>query len=193
MTSNAAARGFAQLTSLLFHPAVTVPVGLVLIGFIAGGWRWAAASLVFGALPPCALAVVLRVAGIIESFNVPHRGQRVVLLFVVIGMELAAGLVYWGIGAPQGLVVAQLSMTAGLGALMLGTFWTKVSAHAGLLGVVVATLVIEGGPSFLPLFVLVPVVAVARVLIDAHTPRQAIYGATVPPLVALVTGWLLWL
>lgn len=190
MTSNTVARGFARVISAVFHPAVTVPLGLVVIGLVAGGWRWAAVSLVLGALPPSLLATVLRLSGVIESFNVPNRGQRVVLLVVVILMEFAAGFVYWWWGAPRGLVVAQIGMTAGLGALMLGTFWTKVSAHAGLLGVVVAALVVEGGPSFLPLFGLVPVVAIARVLIDAHTPRQAVYGAIVPPVVTLVVGGL---
>ncbi|MFZ2624487.1 MAG: hypothetical protein WAX29_04505 [Propionibacterium sp.] len=190
MTSNSAARVFAHVTSAVFHPALTVPVGLFLIGFMVGGARWAAASLLFGVLPPVLLVAVLRLAGVIESVNVPSRGQRIVLLLVIIGMEIAAGLAYWRLGAPRGLVEAQLAMTAGLGALMLGTFWTKVSAHAGLLGVMVATLAVEGGPGFLPLLVLVPVVAIARVLIDAHTPRQAVYGAIVPPLVTLFVGLL---
>lgn len=190
MTSNKAARVFAHAASALFHPAFTVSAGLALIGWVAGGWSWAAASLVLGGLPSVLLILILRLTGVIESFNVPNRGQRVLLLVVIIAMELAAGLVYWRLGAPRGLVTAQLAMTTGLGALMLGTFWTKVSAHAGLLGVMVAALVVDGGPGFLPLLLLVPVVAIARVLIDAHTPRQAVYGAIVPPLVTLGVGWL---
>lgn len=189
MATRTAASVFGNAVSRVFHPGVSVLAGLFCVGWVTGGWYWSIVSVLAGVVPPGMLAFILKACGVIENIDVPSRGQRVALLSVLIAMEIGAALFYLLMQAPRNLIVAQLAMTAGLAALAVGTVWTKVSAHAGLLAIMVAALVVVGGWSFAPLFILVPVIAVGRVIIDAHTWVQVMYASIVPPLATLLVGW----
>lgn len=87
--------------------------------------------------------------------------------------------------------------------MMFITLWWKISLHqTGIAGFVATLFFVEHNawllPVYdvirtywvLPLFLLIPIVAWARVRVSAHTPAQVVGGSV---LAFLLTYWLLWL
>ncbi len=173
----------AVIVSRITQPALTVPLGLGGVGFVAGGWPWAGLSLLLAAGLPVGMVFGLRAGHVLDSLRVPDRHRRLALLWLMVAMEIAVGVLYHLLSAPPALTLAQFAMSAGLAALAVCTAWTRISVHTAVVGIMTAALVGVGGTPYLVLAALLALVAWARYAVRAHTFGQVLLGVVVPPLV----------
>jgi membrane-associated phospholipid phosphatase len=113
---------------------------------------------------------------VIESTELIIREQRISpLTFAVLSYTIGyAALLLCG--APvlvKGLMFCYATNTL---LVLLITRWWKISIHTtGIAGPLVA-LLFQFGPGMLPMFILIPLIGMARVTMQRHTPPQVIAG-----------------
>jgi len=180
------ARPWAVAISRLFNPLYWT--GWV---FLAAAWRgtanWPAAFawtaftvLISVALPILYLTVQLR-RGVISDWHISRREERVqpALLLMAILAAIAPLLVLWRLAGPRTLQAVFASGVVLVFVTIAITFFWKISQHVMGITSVATMLTLILGPFAAPTFLLVPVVAWARVAVGAHTRAQAIVGGLI--------------
>jgi membrane-associated phospholipid phosphatase len=129
--------------------------------------------------------LMLRRRSQVEDFWISRRAERLfpaaVLLLVFAGLLAAL----YALGAPDGLLLATLSMAVASALSAAVTFAWKISAHSAVAGHAAAAGLFLLGPLGLLFVCALPVVLWARVFLKAHTPQQALAGAALGALCAL--------
>lgn len=136
----------------------------------------AAVSILFGAVLPFLYLLMLLRREKVTGLDVPVREQRTVPYLVTVVIYSAGVVALFILGASVMVYALMLCYaTNTLVVSLINTRW-KISAHAvGASGPLTA-LAVTFGWRVLPFFLIVPVVAWARVELKAHTRAQVIAG-----------------
>ena len=162
-------------------PVIAVPA--LAIGAWAshssGTYPFALAYYCIAVLLPVAFVVWEIRAGRIADFHLSNRRERVAPFVVSLVCGLSAWMVLVAVGAPRGFGAFILAMLFQTLLLFLITLVWQVSVHtAGAAGLVTFACMVAG-PGAMPLIVLVPLVAWARLYLGRHTLAQTVVGACV--------------
>jgi phosphate/sulfate permease len=181
----------ARVLTEVFAPAPVV-VALLLVAAVASAptpddaVRDAAIAAVFGALLPLGFVLYQVRRRRLTDHHVSVRRERpavfaVALLSVLVG----AGLLLW-LGAPRALLGVIVSGIIGIAVCGLITTAWKISVHVATLTGSIVLLAHLLGPLALPILLVVPGVAWARVATRSHTRAQAAGGAVIGGLIAAI-------
>jgi membrane-associated phospholipid phosphatase len=172
----------ARLVCGIFNPLSNPLITFVLLVmaqpslYPAQNLLWLLLSGVFSSGLILAYISYLKQLKVIDSTDLILREQRISpLTFAVLSYAIGyAALLLCG--APilvRGLMFCYATNTL---LVLLITRWWKISIHTtGIAGPLVAML-FQFGPGVLPMFVLIPLVGIARVTMQRHTPLQVIAG-----------------
>ena len=133
----------------------------------------AAAGLVAG------YVFVLRRRRRVGDFWISTRAERLVPALVLLSAFVALLGALTLLGAPEALVETTLSMGIASAAVAAMTLLWKASAHAAVAGHAAAAGLLVLGPVGLVFIPVLPAVLWSRVAEGAHTPAQALAGASV--------------
>lgn len=170
----------ARLISLLASPLILLlPSPYVLVDKVSKNplyaLKWTIFSYVF--LFSVVIFVVLGIfLGFFSDFDVSKKEERprlfafgaVVTFFYLASLFILAG--------PKILFVGISGIILGVLVISIVNKWIKASIHTATASAFSLSLVILYGNAFLPILLLIPVVAWARVKIKKHTPLEVIVG-----------------
>jgi membrane-associated phospholipid phosphatase len=175
------ARAISNITA---PPFVAVPV-FIAIGIYDQQQRgltdlqtWAAVTvaLFFGVFFPTAFVIYLKSRNLISDFHIPIREQRTVPYAVsIVSYSIGAGLVYWAEGG-NALAAAMFCYLLNSTVVMIINLRWKISAHATSISGSLAAMTMIFGWMLASLYLLIPLVAWARVYLRAHTLGQVTMG-----------------
>jgi membrane-associated phospholipid phosphatase len=171
-----------MLTHVLNPTYLLLPI-LLLVTFAAtGSWleaaKWAGLAASIVVLPLLALIHRRVRVGVYSDSQVSVREQRHILYIVGALCTTLYSVAVFTLDAPLALKATLMALfTAGLVAMAINYFLSKVSIHTGGLAGLAMVLIILFGRSALPAMLLVPLVAWSRVALGRHTIRQVIAGA----------------
>lgn len=122
----------------------------------------------------------------ISHFFLPVRQQRTSVYLFTIASCLLGFFVLVLVHAPPLLSAFTLMMAVNTIVMSLINLYWKISGHtAGLIAPLI-TLTFQYGSATFALYLLVPLVVWARIVVRAHTPAQAVTGALLGGLLAWV-------
>jgi membrane-associated phospholipid phosphatase len=179
---------WATVVSEVLAPWILAAVMPVLVAGLTTtpAWRGVLTGLVVtvvcAVVPYAVVAVGVR-RGRYEDHHVRRREDRPKLMAMVAGLTvLAAGLLVLIGSSRASLVLLGLMTSCALVGFAVSRFW-KISLHAV---VVTASAVVVVGlfPQSFPVLLAVPLVALARVRLRAHTPGQVGAGSAVGAVLA---------
>ncbi len=145
------------------------------------GLSWALLTISMAVGFPLAYLLRELQRGGISDWHISRREERLKPSLILTAL-LSASLplaVLWGLGGP---VILRAVFTSGLllvAITILITFFWKVSQHVVGISTVATILTLILGPFAAPSFLLVPVVAWARVTVGAHTRGQTLVGGLI--------------
>ncbi len=171
----------ANLVNFALHPIVLTIPSVFLLTYVATknfqtSFLWTVFSLVFSGL--ISLFVVLGVKkGFFNNIDVSNRKQRIILYPFAIGIIILFSLSVVFFDGPKVLADAGIFFIISLAVLDLVNNKIKASVHVACLSAFVTGIVyVWGGPAFL-LYLLVPLIAWARIIQKRHTLSETIVGA----------------
>lgn len=176
--------GLARWLSVVFHPFVMVGV---LVGVAAAArqpageaMRTIALVVGFTVVPICVLMIRNVRRGTWESADASRRHERRTL-YLVVGVGLIALLAYVTIAGDRQLflvrgVSATLAMLLVCGVMMR---WTKVSLHMAFASLAATALGLMRSPVGYLLWLSLPALAWARLLLERHTLGEVVIGAMI--------------
>jgi membrane-associated phospholipid phosphatase len=178
-----------------FQPPVVVSVQLLVSPLAQPGFpgtmAYGALAALFVCVVPLMLLLVLVRLGKVTDHHVSDRKQRAPVLLMALGSIVAGLLVLKAAGAPESVIAMVLAVVGGVVVLAgVSPFW-KISGHAAAISSSAVIAVLMLGPVWLPLLLLIPVVAWSRVVLRAHTRAQVVAGALFGGLVMAGIWWLL--
>ena len=184
---------FATVISRIFDPPVVLSI-LTIIGVAASDISHRGITALFLLLPlfvgiPLAYFVWLLKTHKIHNLDVSNRKERVrpligLLLFLLIDIVVISLF-----DNPFLLNMFFLYFVWVLGFLLITLVW-KISGHTGVATLAAGLLVLWFGREYLPLFVIVPVVAWARIVRHDHTILQVIAGSLYSLIIlAIFSSW----
>lgn len=179
---------WAHLVSEVLAPWVLAAVMPVLVSTLTTHPRWRGAVLGLvvttscAVLPYCVVAIGVR-RGRYESHHVRRREDRPPLLAMAAGCTLLTFVVLHALDASRAALVFLGLMTACVvSGFVVSRFW-KISLHA-LIATASAVVLTGLVPVTFPALLVVPLVALARVRLGAHTPAQVVAGSAVGAVLA---------
>jgi hypothetical protein len=154
-------------------------------GSVTLSFAWAAVSVFFIFVYFLAILIGIRL-GDFSDLDVSRREQRPLLF--LIGMVLT--LIYFAalflFHAPQILVIGTIAIISGIIVLGVVNMFTKASAHLAVLSAILTFLLIAEGWKILFGFLLLPLLAWARIKTRNHTLLQTILGTLLGAITILV-------
>ncbi len=142
--------------------------------------EFAAAAVVAG------YVFLLRRSGRVGEFWISARAERLVPALVLLSAFAALLGALTLLGAPGTLLATTLSMGLASAFVAAITLLWKASAHAAVAGHAVAAGLLVLGPASLVFVLVLPAVLWSRIVAGAHTPAQALVGASVGAAFALL-------
>lgn len=179
---------WAAVVSEVLAPWILAAVMPVLVAGLTTTPAWhgvltgLVVTVVCAVVPYTVVAVGVR-RGRYEDHHVRRREDRPKLMAMVAGLTvLAAGLLVLLGASRASLVLLGLMTSCALVGFAVSRFW-KISLHSM---VVTASAVVVVGlfPRWFPVLLAVPLVALARVRLRAHTPAQVLAGSAVGAVLA---------
>lgn len=150
------------------------------------GLGWLAAFAVPAVFAPALAVVALVRAGRVVDFDLSDRRQRHRPFALAVACAAVTALALARLSAPPALVQFGTAWTALLGALSLVTLRWKISLHTAAVGAAAGMDLAYGARHVIVWTALVLSVAMARVVLRRHSPRQVLAGAAL----GLAAGWL---
>jgi len=172
----------SELISWIFFPPLVATVFFVFLIFwysadFNQGLRWIVAISPFLIFLPLLFFAVSYRLGWVSDIDFTDRRERPAFLFgFIASMAIAAAISYF-LHVPLKFFVYLFSGMVLLIELAIISLYWKISLHTAVTTSVLTAVVVLGGVAFAPLFLLIPVVVWARVLLKKHTVAQAIGGA----------------
>ncbi len=171
----------AEIISWAFFPPLVATVFFVFLIFwysadFSEGLKWityVAPFLIF--LPLLFFAVTYKL-GWVDDLDLTNREDRPLYLVVFIISLIAALFVMYFLHLPLKFIVYTVSGLAMTIITTVITFYWKISFHTAVTTSVVTAINILGGLRFAPLFLLVPLIGWARVVLKKHTFWQVVGG-----------------
>jgi len=184
----------SRLTSSILNPFLVSFIIIVLLAFKSAASttdaiKWALISIVLSVLPVFIVVVYLVRRKKLNNIFANPREQRhgIYILASVLG-AIGCGVLWW-FGAPELLAV---TFTAGLIAIVIFTtinyFW-KISLHTAFMAAAVVVLIMVYGAAAAWTFVLLPLVAWARMELKQHSWAQLAAGAILALIIVVGVFW----
>jgi membrane-associated phospholipid phosphatase len=123
---------------------------------------------------------------IFSDFDISKRTQRPLLLGFSISLCAIYIAVLYFLNAPKILFIAALSLILGLVAIEFINRITKISIHVATISAFATSLSLVYGGIFYLSFLLIPLVAWARIVTKNHTKQQTIIGTILGILITLI-------
>ncbi len=181
---------FAQIISTVLNPIlllVPVPYFLVLksTNNQALAYFWEIFSLVF--LLVISVFILIGVEKkTFSDLDISKRKQRPLLFTFAIGLSAIYTVLLYFLSAPQILFIAIFTLILGLVIFELVNRTTKASLHVGTISAFATSLFIVYDGVFVFTFLLIPLVAWARIKTHNHTKQQTLIGAALGILITLI-------
>jgi len=184
----------SRLTSGILNPFLVSFIVILLLAFkstasTTDAIKWALISIVLSVLPVFIVVVYLVRRKKLNNIFANPREQRhgIYILASVLG-AIGCGVLWW-FGAPELLAV---TFTAGLIAIVIFTtinyFW-KISLHTAFMAAAVVVLIMVYGAAAAWTFVLLPLVAWARMELKQHSWAQLAAGAILALIIVVGVFW----
>lgn len=174
----------AHFISIVLSPLTTAP-----LFFIVLARHYTADPLIFFKLnlllfglifvPSVGTLIFLKKTQRITDWGMSKREERYVFNFVILACGLVAITTLYLLGFYDISRVLTLILVCGL-LFTLITFYTKISAHTAWMSLFAILTHVLYGPTFVWVWLLVPLVAWARVYKKRHTISQVIAGILLP-------------
>jgi hypothetical protein len=123
--------------------------------------------------------------GVFSDLDISKREQRPVLFSVGMALAISYFIFLFLFHAPLVLIVGTMAIILGLIILAIVNTFTKASGHLAVFSAFLTFLVLVEGWEFLIGFLLLPVLAWARIKTKNHTVLQTILGTLVGTLTTL--------
>jgi len=184
----------ARLTSNLLNPFLVSFVTIVFIVLdstksITGALKWIALALLLSVLPVFIFVLYQVRRKKLDSIFPETSGQRKMIYVLASALTAIGCGVMWYFDAPEMLTV---SFIAGLMAVVvfmaINLYW-KISLHTAFISAAATILTLAYGTKAAWVFLLLPLVAWARLELRLHTPAQVATGAV---LAAGIVSGVLW-
>lgn len=185
----------AEVVSWAFFPPLVGTVFFIFLIFwysndLVQGLRWIILMSPFLLFLPLIFFAVSYKLGWVSDIDLSNREERPMFLLVFVLSLAAASAVLYFIDVPTKLFVYVFSGLIMTTVTSIITLYWKISFHTAATTSVVTAINILGGLRFAPFFVLIPIIAWARIVLKKHTFNQVLGGF----LVALViTGLIFYL
>lgn len=124
--------------------------------------------------------------GYFSDLDVSKRSQRPLLFTFAIGLSLFYIVFLYFLKAPMALFIALFGLIFGLICMETINRITKASIHVATVSALATSLFLSFGPFYILSFILVPLVAWARIKTHNHTKSQTIIGASMGILITLI-------
>ena len=174
----------AEVISWAFFPPLVATVFFVFLIFwysadLSEGLKWATYIAPFLIFLPLLFFAITYKLGWVDDLDLTNRKDRPLYLVVFIFSLIAALVLLFFLHAPLKFIVYTLSGLLMTIATTIITLYWKISFHTAVTTSVVTAITILGGLRFSPLFILVPIIAWARVTLKKHTFWQVVGGFAV--------------
>lgn len=183
-------KNFAKLISFIFNPLlVLVPVPFFTVlkstGDVNEAYFWTVFTLIF--LFIFFLFVLIGIEkNIFSDFDISKRRQRFFLYTFAISLSAIYVIFLYFMHAPEILFITVFGLILGLISIDAVNKVTKASVHVGTISAFATALFLGYGAIASPLFILIPLLAWARIVTHNHTRQQVIIGATLGAVITLV-------
>jgi len=185
----------AEIISWLFFPPLVATVFFIFLIFwysndLNQGLRWLVAIAPFMIFAPLIFFAVSYKLKWISDIDLSHREERPGFLTVfIISLAIASFLLYllkvplkFFVFAFSGLVMVFIASAI--------TLYWKISFHTAVVTSVITAIVILGGWIFAPMYLLVLLIAWARVRLKRHTVLQVVGGALLAFVITVIIFYL---
>ncbi len=175
---------FAKVVSNVFHPLTMPPIAFTLL--IATNpvlqtrdkFALEAITLAFSTIFVAGFLYYLLRQGKIDE-DIKAREDRILPLAVSISIYFVGFALLLAVDAPKIVSAFMFCYASNTLILLLITRWWKVSVHTTSIGGPLAALTFHFGTVMLPFYIVLPIVAVSRVILKRHTIGQVIVGALI--------------
>ncbi len=174
-------RLFAKSVSAILNPFVLLAVFPYILILKANGnsseaFYWTVFSFIF--LLVFSLLVLIGVEkGYFSDLDVSKRKERPLLYALAIALSVIYALFLYFLKAPEALFIALFGLIFGLICMEYVNRITKASVHVATISAFATALTLGYGPAFGLSFILVPLLAWARIKTHNHTKKQTLIGA----------------
>lgn len=181
---------FAKFISFILNPLIIlVPVPYFLVLKTTGNqdyaFFWTIFTLIF--LLFFFLFVLIGIEKkIFSDFDISKRTQRFFLYTFAISLSSVYTVFLYFLKAPEVLFLAVIGLILGLVSIETINKITKASVHVATMAAFSTSFILTYGLVFLPVFLLVPLVAWARLVGHNHTRRQVVIGGVLGTMITLV-------
>jgi membrane-associated phospholipid phosphatase len=181
----------ANLTSNILNPFLVGVALIVLFSFKATATtgeavKWALLTASVGLLPLTVIIIYLLRQGKLDDFFISAREQRT-RIYLMGTVSTVAGLILLSrLQAPQILLSGFIAAISVMVIFMLINLWWKISVHTGFIAASSAILVMLYGWAAAATIALIPLTAWSRVKLDRHSLAQAIGGAVLATVIAII-------
>jgi len=185
----------AEVVSWAFFPPLVATVFFIFLIFwysadLSEGLRWVTFISPFLIFIPLIFFAVMYKLGWVSDIDLSDRSQRPLYLVVfIIGLAIASAILYF-LQVPLKFFVYTFSGLVMTILTTIITFCWKISFHTAVTTSVVTAITILGGARYIPIFLLIPIIAWARVKLKKHTVSQVIGGFVVAWVVTEVVFYL---
>jgi membrane-associated phospholipid phosphatase len=172
----------AKIISTLLNPiSLLLPLPFLLVFRATGDFDysvyWFLVSLIFLGL--FSIFILIGVwKGYFSDLDISRRNQRPLLYLAAILMSTIYLVLLFVTNAPLILAIGVIGLLLGLAVTDLVNMKTKASVHVATITGFVTVMTLLYGLQFSFLYVLVPIVAWARIKTKNHTLSQTVLGAT---------------
>ena len=179
----------AKIISFVLNPLLLfVPVPYILVlrntHSLGKAFFWEIFSLVF-MLALFAFILFGIIKGFFSDFDISKRKQRPLLFSFSIFLAAAYIVLLYFLHAPPILFIAVFTIILGITAIEIVNRFTKASIHVGTVAAFATSLSLVYGGLFYLTFLLIPLVAWARIITHNHTKKQTIIGAAIGILITV--------
>jgi hypothetical protein len=180
----------AEIISLVLNPLVLLmPVPFFLVfertNNLARSLAWTGISTFFIFLYFMLIVFGIRF-GIFSDLDVSKRQQRPILFLVGLFLAISYLIFLLLFHAPGILQIGTFALIAGLFVIGAVNMFTKVSGHLAVLSAFLTFAVLVEGWKLLGLFILLPLLAWARIKTKNHTLLQTVLGSVIGILTTVI-------
>jgi hypothetical protein len=181
----------ANLTSNILNPFLISLAIILLFSFRStastiDAIKWATISTAVSILPIFLVIIYLVRSGGIDNIFTDARQPRT-KIYLTAGLSAIAGyFVLSYLQAPPVLVAAFTAVLTTALVFMFINLWWKISVHTGFIAASSIVLVMLYGWVAAATIALIPLTAWARIELESHSPAQAVSGAVLAAIIAVV-------
>ncbi|MFC2021336.1 hypothetical protein ACFLU1_06115 [Chloroflexota bacterium] len=181
----------ANLTSNILNPFLISLVVILLFSFSSTpstpeAIKWALISIAVSILPIFLVIIYLIRSGGLDTILTHARQQRT-KIYLAAGLSAIVGFIILSyLEAPPILLAGFTAVLSTALIFMFINMWWKISVHTGFIAASSIILVMLYGWIAAATVALVPLTAWSRIELEQHSPAQAVIGAVLAALIAVV-------